>query len=139
VLVRRPAYAQKQAQQLWSVCAELQRWDWLSHIRFVSDGETCNQGAQGFYDLVYHWVPYDSADISNSLDKRMKMISRMLRTGGHAFVIGPAQLGPQGLSKGLHICWEELVEQLPTFRMHRTILPQARLRAGLTLFHMKKV
>jgi len=139
VLVRRPAYAQKQAQQLWSVCAELQRWDWLSHIRFVSDGETCNQGAQGSYDLVYHWVPYDSADISSSLDNRMKMISQLLRTGGHAFVIGPAQLGPQGLSKGLHICWEELVEQLPTFRMHRTILPQARLRAGLTLFHMKKV
>ena len=36
VLVRYPAFAQKQAQQLWSVCAELQRWDWLSHIRFVS-------------------------------------------------------------------------------------------------------
>ena len=37
VLVRHPAFAQKQAQQLWSVCAELQRWDWLSHIRFLSD------------------------------------------------------------------------------------------------------
>ena len=31
-----PAFAQKQAQRLWSICAELQRWDWLSHIRFVS-------------------------------------------------------------------------------------------------------
>jgi hypothetical protein len=139
VLVRRPAYAQKQAQQLWSVCAELQRWDWLSHIRFVSDGGVRDQGAHGSYDLVYRWVPYDSADLSSSLDNRMKMISQLLRRGGHAFVIGPAQLGSQGLSQGLHICWEELVEQLPTFRMHRTILPRARLRDGLTLFHLKKV
>ncbi|NWF74294.1 MAG: hypothetical protein HXY51_14820 [Nitrospirae bacterium] len=139
VLVRRPAYAQKQAQHLWSVCAELQRWDWLSHIRFVSDGEACKQGAHDSYDLIYHWVPYDSADLPNSLANRMKMISQMLLRGGHAFVIGPAQLGPHGVSQGLHICWEELVERLHTFRMHRTILPKARLRAGLTLFHMKKV
>jgi len=138
VLFRRPAYAQKQAQQLWSVCAEIQQWDWLSHIRFVSDGEVRNQGAQGSYDLVYHWMPYDIADLSNNLDDQMKMISQMLRTRGHAFVIGPAHLGPRGLSQGLHICWEEPVEQLPTFRMHRTILPKAKLRGGLTLFHMKK-
>lgn len=138
VLFRRPAYAQKQAQQLWSVCAEIQQWDWLSHIRFVSDGEAGNQGAQGSYDLVYHWMPYDIADLSNSLDNRMKRISQMLRTGGHTFVIGPAQLGPRGLSQGLHVCWGEPVEQLPTFRMHRTILPKAKLRDGLTLFHMRK-
>ena len=139
VLVRHPAYAQKQAQQLWSVCAELQRWDWLSHIRFVSDGGLHNQGAPDSYDLVYHWVPYDSADLPGSLADRMKRLSRMLRGGGHAFVIGPAELGRQGLSHGLHVCGEEPVEQLPPFRMHRTILPKARLRGGLTLFHMKKV
>ncbi|HYM88935.1 MAG TPA: hypothetical protein VES92_07425 [Nitrospiraceae bacterium] len=138
-LVRYPAFAQKQAQQLWSVCAELQRWDWLSHIRFVSDEGQYNREAQGTYDLVYHWVPYDSGDLPASLAERMKGISRILRRGGHAFVIGPAQLGPQGSSHGLHVCWEEPVAQLPTFRIHRTILPKARLRAGLTLFHMKKV
>jgi hypothetical protein len=139
VLVRYPAFAQKQAQQLWSVCAELQRWDWLSHIRFVSDEGQHDREAHDPYDLVYHWVPYDSGDLPAGLAERMKGISRILRGGGHAFVIGPAQLGPQGLSQGLHVCWEESVAQLPTFRMHRTILPKARLRAGLTLFHMKKV
>jgi hypothetical protein len=68
----------------------------------------------------------------------MKEISQTLQGGGNAFVIGPAQLGRQASSHGLHVCLEEPVEQLPTFRMHRTILPKARLRAGLTLFHMKK-
>ena len=139
VLVRHPAFAQKQAQQLWSVCAELQRWDWLSHIRFVSDQGQYDREAPHSYDLVYHWVPYDNGDLPASMAERMKDISQTLRGGGNAFVIGPPQLGQQSSSYGLHVCWEEPVEQLPTFRMHRTILPKARLKAGLTLFHMKKV
>jgi hypothetical protein len=139
VLVRYPAFAQKQAQQLWSVCAELQRWDWLSRIRFVSDEGSHDREPPHSYDLAYHWVPYDSGDLLASLAERMKGISRILRGGGNVFVIGPAQIGQYGASHGLHVCWEEPVEQLPTFRMHRTILPKARLRAGLTLFHMKKV
>ncbi|MBI3807357.1 MAG: hypothetical protein HY281_07550 [Nitrospirae bacterium] len=134
VLVRHPAFAQKQAQRLWSICAEMQRWDWFSRIRFVSDGGLSEREAPHSYDVVYHWVPYDSGDRPASLAERMKGISLMLRGGGTAFVIGPAQLGLFGASYGLRICWEEPVEQLPTFRMHRTILPRARLKAGLTLF-----
>jgi hypothetical protein len=139
VLVRYPAFAQKQAQQLWTVCAELQRWDWLSHIRFVSSKEPHDRDILHPYDVVYHWVPYDSGDLPARLAERLEAINRMLRGGGHAFVIGPAQMGQYGVSHGLHVRWEESVEQLPTFRMHRTILPKARLKAGLTLFHMKKV
>jgi hypothetical protein len=139
VLVRYPAFAQKQAQQLWSICAELQRWDWLSQIQFVSDDGLYGREAAHSYDLVYHWVRYDSGDLAAGLAERMNGISRILREGGNAFVIGPVQLGQHGASHGLHICWEKPVEQLPSFRMHRTILPKARLRAGLTLFHMKKV
>jgi hypothetical protein len=138
VLVRYPAFAQKQAQQLWGVCAELQQWDWLSRIRFVPAEGLHDHKATHSYDLVYHWVPYDCGDLPASLAERMKEISQTLQGGGNAFVIGPAQLGRQASSHGLHVCWEEPVEQLPTFRMHCTILPKARLRAGLTLFHMKK-
>jgi len=139
VLVRYPAFAQKQAQRLWSICAELQRWDWLSRIRFVLNEGMQDREPPHSYDMVYHWVPYDSGDMPASLAERLKGINRVLRAGGTAFVIGPAQLGQIGTSHGLHVCWGEPVEQLPTFRMHRTILPKARLRAGLTLFHMKKV
>lgn len=139
VLVRYPAFAQKQAQRIWSVCAELQQWNWLSRIRFSMDEGLYDRDAPHSYDVVYYWVPYDSGDLPAGLAERLMRINRMLREGGSAFVIGPAQLGQMSLSHGFHVCWEELVEQLPTFRMHRTILPKARLRAGLTLFHMKKV
>ncbi|MDZ4855778.1 MAG: hypothetical protein SGJ26_13115 [Nitrospirota bacterium] len=139
VLVRYPAFAQKQAQRLWSICAELQRWDWLSHIRFVTDEGPYDLEAPHSYDVAYYWVPYDSGDRLIGLAERLKRVHRILRVGGTAFVIGPAQLGQDSASHGLQVCWEEPVEQLPTFRMHRTILPKARLKAGLTLFHMKKV
>ena len=139
VLMRRPAFAQKQAQRLWGVCAELRRWDWLTNIRFVSREGLQDQGSSDSYDLLYHWVAYDRGDSTASLTNCLNGISRMLRGGGNAFVMGPAQLGRQALPNGLHVCWEEPVEQLPTFRMHRTILPKARLRVGLTLFLMKKI
>ncbi len=138
VLVRHPAFAQKQAQKLWSICAELQRWDWLSRIRFVPEKDLYERDTPHSYDVIYHWAPYGSRDVPNSLFEQMRRIGQALREGGHAFVIGPAQLGPLGVSHGLRVSWEEPVEQLSTFRMHRTILPKARLRAGLTLFHMKK-
>lgn len=138
VLVRYPAFAQKQAQRLWSICAELQRWDWLSHIRFMMNEGLYDRETPHSYDLVYHWVPYDSGDTLTSLAERLKGINRVLREGGHAFVVGSTRIGQIGTFHGLHVCWGEPVEQLPTFRMHRTILPKARLRTGLTLFHMKK-
>jgi len=139
VLVRSPAFAQKQAQRLWSICAELQRWDWFSRIRFVSDEGPHDRETPHSYDLVYHWVPYGKEDLQANLTEHMKKVSRRLHGGGHAFVIGPAKLGHYGVSQGLHVCWEEPVEQLPTFRMHRTILPKARLKAGLTVFCLKKI
>ena len=83
VLVRHPAFAQKQAQRLWSICAELQRWDWLSHIRFVSHEGPHDREAPHSYDVVYHWVPYDSGDLPASLAERMKRISRSLRWRRH--------------------------------------------------------
>jgi hypothetical protein len=39
----------------------------------------------------------------------------------------------------LKLLREDPVETLPTFRMHRTILPMARLKPGLTLVQARKV
>ena len=139
VRIHEAALAQKQAQQLWTVCAEMQRWDWLSRIRFLPVNASQDQAAPPLYDLIYWWIPYGDGEQPARLAEGMKEMARTLRGGGNAFVVGPAQLGRHGSSTGLHVCWEEPVEQLPTFRMHRTILPKAKLRAGLTLFHLKKV
>ena len=140
VIVRAQAFAQRQAQQLWTQCAELDRWDWLSRIRFVHAGkDSAPVGSNDGYDLIYDWVPYLLEGDLPALMSRIHALQEKLREGGYAFIVGPLGLGTTWKVAGLSVCWQEAVEQLPTFRMHRTMLPKARLKDGLTLYCVKKV
>lgn len=134
---RHAAYAQRQAQQLWTQCAEVGRWDWLRRIRFVpaATGEETTASHQS-YDLVYQWQPYDSFNSPAVLLPIATGLRKVLRPGGNAFVVGSAGLREALMRHGLQVRWEESVDRLPTFGMHRTILPKARVKAGLTLFHV---
>lgn len=137
VRVSVPAMAQRQAQQLWGVCAKLQRWDWLSRIRFVPLTDVQQDPSiPKNYDLMYYWIPY-AADIHSSALRRMvDDLRSALSAGGHAFITGPRGLESRLASSGVILSWSEPVDQLPTFRMHKNILPKARLKAGLTLYHV---
>jgi hypothetical protein len=139
VHVRHVAYAQRQAQQLWTQCAAVRRWDWLHRIRMVAaDAGEASMAGRDCYDLIYQWVPYDSFDSSTAMRAIVTRLSCMLQRGGHGFVVGPAQLGElfrQERSR-LVVGWNQTVASLPTFLMHRTILPKARVKPGLTLFHV---
>ena len=59
IAVREPAFAQKQAQQLWTTSAQLQRWDWLKRIRFLSIDTLPGRShaSAETFDLAYQWVP----------------------------------------------------------------------------------
>ncbi|HEY6085871.1 MAG TPA: hypothetical protein VIU63_10780 [Nitrospira sp.] len=137
--VRVPAFAQKQAQQLWSICAGMQRWDWLTRIRMLPIASLPDPDPVDLHELAYYWIPYamgvDRTLIGNALDN----LGARLRPQGHAFVVGPADLETLWPSVGFRPGWQERVEELPTFRMHRSILPKARLRAGLTLYYVSKI
>lgn len=132
---RRPAFAQRQAQQLWTQCAAVRQWDWLRRIRFVSDQERLSEKPQPV-DLVYRWVSYPSFDLSALLMAQAADLRHTLRSQGNGFIVGPARMREVFLRQQMLVRWEEAVENLPTFRMHRTILPRARVKAGLTLFHV---
>lgn len=141
VNVRNFAYAQRQAQQLWTQCAEAQRWNWLQRIRMVAD--TCEEFTDncGPYDLIYQWLPYDAFDSSATMRTIVTRLSHMLRRRGDAFVIGPVQLGElltQEWSR-LLVHWDQSVASLPTVLMLKTILPKARVKPGLTLFHVGRL
>lgn len=136
---RHAAYTQRQAQQLWTQCAEVQRWEWLQRIRFVPAAaleETI--ASHQPYDLVYQWLPYDSFSCPTRLTTIVTRLGQVLRSGGNAFIVGPVGLRESLMRRGLQVGREELIETLPTFRMHRTILPKARVKAGLTLFHVRR-
>ena len=136
VHVHHAAFAQRQAQQLWTISAELQRWDWLRRIRFLPATSVHEDTTQQRYDLIYDWVPLLSHDQPARLSEHVRMVHRLLQPNGHAFLVGSRELGEHLIQGGLSLRWQEGVENLPTFRMHRSILPKARLRNRLTLFHV---
>jgi hypothetical protein len=131
VAVREPAFAQKQAQQLWTTCAQLRRWDWLKGIRFISLQPTPLDVSTQAFDVAYQWMPYG---MEERQAEALSALRRALKPGGRAFVTGLASLGDSWKGSGFTVAWQERVEQLPTFRMHRMILPKARLKDGLTLY-----
>jgi hypothetical protein len=140
VSVRYFAYAQRQAQQLWTQCAEVQRWDWLQRIRMVAaDTWEDSLTSQGSYDLIYQWLPYDSFDSSTTMQTIVTRLSQTLRRGGAGFVVGPTELGELLMTERVLVRWDQSVASLPTVRMHKTILPKARIKAGLTLFHVGRL
>ncbi|MCC6141259.1 MAG: hypothetical protein IT389_11685 [Nitrospira sp.] len=133
--IRHPAFAIKQAQQLWTVCAELQRWEWLQRARFMLAPATAPFES---HDLVYAWIPYAEFDQGSAVTARVRALVQRMAAGGNAFIVGPARVGDEIGRAGAQLCWEEAVERLPTFAMHKTILPKAKLRSGLTLFHARR-
>lgn len=139
VRVSVPALAQKQAQLLWTICAGLKRWDWLTGIKlWVACGGQANQPAPGGHDLAYIWIPYALGRDRDLLAVSVGELGAALHTGGHAFVTGPDGLGASWRSWGFRLAWQEPVETLPPFRMHRNVLPKAKLKPGLTLYHVSK-
>ena len=138
VLYRHPAYAQKQAQAFWQTLAKTQRLDWIKGMSFLPD-ETGRNTAYGKpADLLYIWIPFAIHANALKLHEAIRAIAGALAPGGLAFVVGPSSLQSGFQVQQLRVMQAEPVESLPTFSMHQTILPKARLKAGLTLFHLAK-
>lgn len=140
VKVRHGAYAQRQAQQLWTQCAEINRWDWLQRIRMGAEDVVQESIARhGLYDLLYLWLPYDTFGSLTAIRTTLANAGQALRRGGDAFAVGPVGVQPVLASEQWQLCWSESVAALPTFAMHKTVLPKAKVKTGLTLFHLRRV
>lgn len=138
LVYERPALAQKQAQMLWNQLARTQRSEWVRRIRFRSGRHHAGGVSQGPYDLIYLWVPYDEWERFTVLQGRASELAGLLRPGGLALVAGPRVLGAALQAAGLRVLGAEEVEALPTLRMHRTILPQSRVKPDLVLFRVRR-
>ncbi|MBI3357546.1 MAG: hypothetical protein HY038_12405, partial [Nitrospirae bacterium] len=111
---RHAAYAQRQAQQLWTQCAEVQKWEWLQRIRFVpASAWEKTIASQQPYDLVYQWLPYESFSGPAELATIVTRLQQVLRPGGNAFIVGPVELREALIQHGLQVHWIESVESLP--------------------------
>ena len=138
VLYARSAHAQKQAQSLWGELVRSRHQDLAKGISFLPLA-----GAQEAYckpwDLLYAWIPFSSFEEPRTLRTVVRTVAGAIGQGGVAFIVGPASLQSTfPMQPHLRVLSTEPVETLPTFRMHQTILPKARLKSGLALFHVEK-
>jgi hypothetical protein len=132
VLYQSGPFAQKQAQTLWSRLAGARLLSWLQGIHFYRVSEAPAQ--DGPYDVVYTWIPFAQFDQAAQLDEILRSLAGRMRPGAIAGIAGPGTLSAVLREKNFVITLVHSVEDLPTFGMHRSILPEARLRKGLTLY-----
>jgi len=136
VLYTRAALAQKQASLLWNATAQASRLDALAHVKLMPAEIHRKALYRERFDWIYRWVPYSCFEQPRALTDVVSTLRHALSPGGVAFVAGPRSMGDMLISHSLRIAKVESVDTLPTFRMHRTILPLARLNPTLTLFHV---
>jgi hypothetical protein len=139
ILYHRPEFAQKQAQLLWNPLAQTKRLGWAKRIEFLPAEAYQKPAYEQKYDLIYRWIPFADFVQPSPMTEAAGSVAHALKPGGLAFIVGPTTLDRILRTQGLRVLHTEPVEQLPTVRMHRTILPKAKLKPGLTLYHIAKI
>ncbi|HKN85559.1 MAG TPA: hypothetical protein VJV04_01745 [Nitrospiraceae bacterium] len=136
ILYTRPALAQKQASLLWNAAVQAGRFDALAHVRLMPAEIHRKTVYRERFDWIYRWVPYSCFEQPHELADVASALRQTLSPGGLAFVVGPQSMGAMLRSHSLCMMQMDSVDTFPTFRMHQTILPEARLKPTLTLFHV---
>jgi len=138
VLYDHPAFAQRQAQMLWNQWARAQRLDWLSHVRMRARVEERGDLNNRTYALAYEWTPFNYYDKPEAVAGRMQQLARQLLPGAVAFIVGPPTVPDGCRTAGMQVQAIMPVASLPTFRMHRSVLPRAQLKPGVMLFQIAR-
>jgi hypothetical protein len=133
ILYYRPEFAQKQTQLLWNRFAQANSLEWAKQIRFLP-AENWKAAYQQQYNIIYLFTPFSYFNQHMKLHDITQTVASALRPGGMAFVVGPHTMRELLQSQNLHILHIVDVKTLPSFRMLQNILPNARLKSGLTLF-----
>ena len=135
IVFEQAAFAQRQAQAIWNQWARVGRLTWLAEVRMRPAAKEQTE-LEALCGLLYDWIPYRIHGRRDELFAHIKGVARRLTRGAIAFLVGPPAVPELCGTAGLQVEAMTGVEQLPTFRMHRTILPNATLRPGITLYQV---
>ena len=134
ILYTWPEFAQKQAQQVWNQLAQSQHLDWIDHIRLLPYSQHSKTCLEHHYEVMYSWIPFAIFHDRRSIDQICSSLGNALLPGGIAFVSGPSRAAECLPRHGMDVLYSDYVQSLPTFRLHRSILPRAQLRKDLMAF-----
>lgn len=134
ILYRHGPFVQKFAQSAWNALVRRDRVDWVKHVHCIPNRSGREAAYREHFDLVMAWVPFSLFDQETRIGDMVRQAARSLKPGGIVCLVGPATIGAPLQAEGLHMIEVTPVEQLPTYRMHLTLLPESRLKPGLTIF-----
>ncbi len=135
---RDPAFAQKHAQQVWNVLYVSQRLDWLPQFQFFPFSRSLFLGECVAYDWIYLWVPFDHYRDMDFLKEWIRWIGEHLQPQGVCCLAGPSNIGNFLLEANLSPLQVESGDSLPTFKIHRSILPYGYLNPELTVWVVER-
>ncbi len=129
-----PAFAQKQAQQIWNTLNRNRTLDWLPQFRFLPAKDEMITTTASPFDWVNVWIPFASYDDHQTLQQWSWFLANHLVPGGIGCVAGPLTLGQQFQQEGFSVIHAERAEALPTFKIHQAILQNGWLHPELMVW-----
>ena len=138
ILYTSAQFAQKQAQNLWNKFAQTQRLEWIPSIRFLAYAQHLTGCVQQPYDVMYVWIPFTLYQEPLMINQTLSSLTKALLPGGLAFVAGPSPVAKFLNTQNLDILYGEPAHGLPTFQLHRSILPRAQMNRELMMFVSRK-
>ena len=139
VLYTRPELAQRQAQRAWDQAAATGTLANLRRIVFLD--AALHQGAAygKSYGLIYGCIPFEQYRQRTDCERQLSAVSKALAPQGASIMVGPLWLGEVCPRVSLRVRVADPVAETPGFRMHRAILPKARVNPDATLFLLEKM
>ncbi|MGE0472113.1 MAG: hypothetical protein AB7P17_00575 [Nitrospirales bacterium] len=133
-----PEFAQKQAQFIWNQLARRGQLAWLPNFHIIPFALHNVDALQETFDWMYVWIPFSAYTDSHRVDWWASVVASRLTRGGGACVTGPPMLEKVLQKQGLQVLQAEQGKNLPTFRIHQTILPYGRLNSDLFVWIVRK-
>jgi len=133
-----PEFAQKHAQIIWNQLARRKRLAWLSNFQFQPYQIRHIEHLEEVFDWINFWIPFSEYSDPRQLDQWGTWLGSHLTERGVACVAGPPGLGEIFSRKDLLLVHAEPGAELPTFRIHQTILPYGWLNPDLVVWIVQK-
>lgn len=138
VLYTHPEFAQRQAQRLWDQTAASGRLSNLRRVAFRPADRHQQAAYTKSYGLLYCWVPFEQYRQRAECERSLEAVSKALASGGLAILAGPPWLKDVCSRIALRLLASDPIAETAGVRMHRAILPKARVNPEATLFLVQK-
>jgi hypothetical protein len=139
VLYTRPEFSQRQAQRVWEQAAAAGTLTNFRRIVFLDAARHQEAAYAKSYGLIYGWVPFDQYRQRTDCERQLGQVSKALALEGAAIMVGPRWLGEVCPRVSLRVRVADPVSETPGVRMHRAILPKARVNPDATLFLLENI